>query len=261
MTTIRSQPRGNGAARGSSATATLVSGPRVTSVTAPGGCARIVSTRTSTACPAPARDRAGRGPMSPIPSVPCTYCAGVQRLQEGRRASGVHRHSAAGEVARVERVLHRLVERHVAGDDGQREHLDVRVPQRHQQRDRVVGRGVGVDEEEAGGRHRGGGRFRTIGNPDGLCAALGCTATPGTGSSIRDRAGSGPSRSDSGRRRSSSTSTAAGCHSCRRSWPLLREPRRWGTTAWGCGSPAAGGAGRRAVAGLLGCGVALVRSP
>ena len=131
MTTIRSSRAAIAGSR-PSATATLVSGPRVTSVMVPGGCARIVSTRTSTACPG-----AGARPPQVEPDVahpvrPVHVLRGVQRLQEGRRASGVHRHLAAGEVARVERVLHRLVERHVAGDDGQREHLDVRVPQRHQ---------------------------------------------------------------------------------------------------------------------------------
>jgi hypothetical protein len=75
----------------------------------------------------------------------------VDVVPEVRRAgaAGVDRDVGAGELARVERVLDALVDRHVAGDDGDRSYVDVRVPEREQQCDCVVGRRVGVDQERA----------------------------------------------------------------------------------------------------------------
>ena len=71
------------------------------------------------------------------------------RTRARHRGARVHWHSGAHEVTRVERVLDGEVERHVAGDDSDRLDLYAGMPQRHQQRDRVVGRGVRVDQKAA----------------------------------------------------------------------------------------------------------------
>jgi len=44
------------------------------------------------------------------------------------RGSGVDRDREAGELARVERVLHALLDRHVARDNGDRAQVDVGMP-------------------------------------------------------------------------------------------------------------------------------------
>ena len=62
--------------------------------------------------------------------------------------------SCADQLDGVQRVLDGLVERHVARDDTDADHVDVRVTQRDDERDRVVTGGVRVDEE--GSRHGGG---------------------------------------------------------------------------------------------------------
>ncbi len=76
-----------------------------------------------------------------------------QRELERRRLTDVDRHvEAPAQLACVERVLDAELERHVAGHDADADHVDARVGQRDDERDGVVGAGVGVDEERAGSR-------------------------------------------------------------------------------------------------------------
>ncbi len=67
-------------------------------------------------------------------------------LQRGGLAD-VHGSRRPAQLDRVQRVLHRLREGHVAGDDADADDFDVVVAERHHQRDGVVAGGVGVDEE------------------------------------------------------------------------------------------------------------------
>ena len=77
---------------------------------------------------------------------------GLEReLQRGGLAD-VHGSRRPAQLDRVQRVLHRLREGHVAGDDTDADDLDVVVAERHHQRDGVVAGGIGVDEEWP--RHR-----------------------------------------------------------------------------------------------------------
>ena len=69
-------------------------------------------------------------------------------LQRGGLAD-VHGSRRPAQLDRVQRVLHRLWQRHVAGDDADADDLDVGVAQRHHQGDGVVAGGIGVDEEWA----------------------------------------------------------------------------------------------------------------
>jgi hypothetical protein len=86
--------------------------------------------------------------MSPMPSTPCTFCAVLEWDPQRGLGPGVHRDVVtAAQLAGVERVLHRELERDVAGDDADPDHVDVGVAERDDEGDRIVGGGVGVDEE------------------------------------------------------------------------------------------------------------------
>ncbi len=97
----------------------------------------------------------GRRPAGQVePDVPHAVASvdvlgGLERqLQRGRLAD-VHGSRRPAQLDRVQRVLDRLGEGHVAGDDADADDLDVVVAERHHQRDGVVAGGIGVDEEWA----------------------------------------------------------------------------------------------------------------
>jgi hypothetical protein len=56
-----------------------------------------------------------------------------------------------------------LLHRHIPGDDGDREHADIRRPQRHDERQRIAGSGIGIDQHRA--LHRIGVPPRTAATP------------------------------------------------------------------------------------------------
>ena len=74
----------------------------------------------------------------------------VRARQRSARAFE-HGNVRTGDFGGVKRVARRLFEPDVAGDNRQRAYANVRRRERHQDRDRVVGRGVGVDEKRAHG--------------------------------------------------------------------------------------------------------------
>ena len=123
--------------------ATFVSGPSVTSVICPG--------RASSRSARRRRRRRGAAARRSDQCRPCRRCRGTTPggpLTGGGRPAGVTGTSTPPNLHRVQRVLHALLQRHVAADDGDRD-PHAGVPQRHDQRDGVVGGGVGVDEEWA----------------------------------------------------------------------------------------------------------------
>lgn len=65
----------------------------------------------------------------------------------GAGSAGVDRNGLATAFDGVERSLHPLLDLDVAGDDRDRVDVDARRAQREQEGDRVVGCGVGVDQE------------------------------------------------------------------------------------------------------------------
>ena len=74
-----------------------------------------------------------------------------ERQQERGAGADVDRDvGPVRELAGVEGVLDRHVERDVAGDHADADHGDGRIAEGHDERDRVVGGGVGVDEERSG---------------------------------------------------------------------------------------------------------------
>ena len=144
MSTIRSG-RASGASASSSAT--FVSGPVGTSVTAPSR-ARIASAMKLTACSAARRPRGGgsSGPSSPL--SPWTCAATDGGAHERPLGAGRDRHVAAtGELEHAQRVRRRLVERLVAGDGRDAEQLELGRGEREQERDRVVVAGVAVEDD------------------------------------------------------------------------------------------------------------------
>ena len=72
---------------------------------------------------------------------------GLERELQRRGLPDVDRHRRAAQLDGVQRVLHRLRQRHVAGDDADADDVDVGVAECHHQRHGVVAGGVGVDEE------------------------------------------------------------------------------------------------------------------
>ena len=73
----------------------------------------------------------------------------LMRAGERSGRAGEDRNVRPADVGGEERVAGRLFETDVAGDGRQRQHAHVRRRKRHHDRDRVVGGGVGVDEEVA----------------------------------------------------------------------------------------------------------------
>ena len=73
----------------------------------------------------------------------------LQRPDKRGPSAHVDRHGRTADVRGEERVPRRLLEAHVAGDGRQRQNAHVGGGERHDDRDRVVGGGVGVDEEIA----------------------------------------------------------------------------------------------------------------
>ena len=75
---------------------------------------------------------------------------GVEVAADQRRVGAeIDRHISAGDLASVKRVARALRQRDIAGDDGERGDAHVRRGERHQDRHRVVGGGVGVDQKRA----------------------------------------------------------------------------------------------------------------
>ena len=144
MSTIRSGRASGCRARSS---ATFVSGPVGTSVTAPLR-ARICSARKSAACcPSGSRLGGGRsGPSSPV--SPWTYAATC-----GSRTSGAAAPAATGTSSRPTKSRTRIAfavvfaQRLVAGDRRNAEHLQLGRREREQQRDRVVVPGIAVEQD------------------------------------------------------------------------------------------------------------------
>ena len=95
--------------------------------------------------------RARRWQVSGIPeTIRAVHEGGVRpRARQRRRGAGKHGHLAADDVEELERVADQVRQRHVAGDDG--ESRDIRVRMRHQDGQRIVDAGVGVDQEPAAG--------------------------------------------------------------------------------------------------------------
>ena len=74
----------------------------------------------------------------------------VEWAHQGPVATGVQRDlGASGQIEGDDGVAHRQVERHVAGDDGDGAHVDRWFANGEHERDRVVGRGIGVDHDAA----------------------------------------------------------------------------------------------------------------
>ena len=69
--------------------------------------------------------------------------------QQRHRSASMHRHARLAELREIEGVDDTLWQRHISGDDRDGAHLHIRVAQRHQYRDGVIGAGVGVDQEGA----------------------------------------------------------------------------------------------------------------
>ena len=78
----------------------------------------------------------------------------VERAHQRRGRADEDGDVDAGDLGGQQRVAGRLFDADVAGDDGQPEHAHVGRGERHQDRDGVVGSGVGVDEEIAHGTDR-----------------------------------------------------------------------------------------------------------
>ena len=77
----------------------------------------------------------------------------VMRAVERLVRAGEHGNVGIADLGGQQRVLGRLLEADIAGDRRQAENPDFRIGQRHHDRDRVVGGGVGVDEKVAHGVH------------------------------------------------------------------------------------------------------------
>ena len=73
----------------------------------------------------------------------------LQRARQRLACAHEHGRVGAADLGGQKRVAGRLLEADVAGDRRQAKHPHVRVGERHDDRDRVVGGGVGVDEEVA----------------------------------------------------------------------------------------------------------------
>ena len=133
----------------SSASAILVSGPSVTRVRPGSSCAR--RRIASTAC-----SRSGLALRRGIAAIAEAVLAMkpmrvIMRARERLVRAGEDGHVGLADLGGQKRVLGRLLEADIAGDRRQAEHADVRLGERHDDRDRVVGGGVGVDEEVAHG--------------------------------------------------------------------------------------------------------------
>ena len=72
---------------------------------------------------------------------------GLEGAHDGLGPAGVHRRLLATQLHRVERILHRLVEPDIAGDNRERLDMHIGMLQRHDDRNGVVAGGVGVDEK------------------------------------------------------------------------------------------------------------------
>jgi hypothetical protein len=62
----------------------------------------------------------------------------LKRAHDGHGRASVDGNLFPAKLGRVERILHTLVYRHVAADDGDRLDLHVRVLERHNQRNGVI---------------------------------------------------------------------------------------------------------------------------
>ena len=131
----------------------LVSGPSAQSVTDPAGSARSVSTMKSTAW-ASCSGMVGSGSVGPSsPVLPWTCSAVTSCRSSGRSQPEKTRDlGLAGQLADDARVLLRQIERHVAGDRRDAEHLDLLGRgEREEDRHGVVLSGIGVDDDLARG--------------------------------------------------------------------------------------------------------------
>ena len=132
-----------------SASATLVSGPSVTRVRPGSSCEsrRMASTACFALRLALRRWKAAiADAVFAVEPVRMVVRAG-ERLVRSNKDGNVGIADLGGQ----ERVLGRLLEADIAGDRGQPEHADARLGERHDDRDGVVGGGVGVDEKVAHG--------------------------------------------------------------------------------------------------------------
>ena len=59
-----------------------------------------------------------------------------------------HRNIRATKLCSVERISGGLLHGNIAGDRGDCQHTNMRRAKRHDQRDSVIGSGIGIDEEE-----------------------------------------------------------------------------------------------------------------
>ena len=85
------------------------------------------------------------GVAEPIAAVHVGRVA--RRMQQGRSGAGEDRRAAAHHVAQLQRVAHRVHDADVARRDRQADHLVVGRIEGHQQGERVVDAGVGIDEQ------------------------------------------------------------------------------------------------------------------
>ena len=112
-----------------------------------------MATIASTAWP-PASAHAGLGQCGTVQAGLAVHVLGGDQLAHQRpRAAGMDGQiGPSGEFAHLARILLGQRQRHVAGDHGDREHVQlVRRAERQQDGERIVMTGVAVDDDGAGG--------------------------------------------------------------------------------------------------------------
>ena len=77
--------------------------------------------------------------VKPIGGGMCS-CEGFLRAYK-------HRHLGTAELGGVQRIARGLPDIHVSSDGGDGQHLDVRRAQRHDERHRVIGSGIRIDQK------------------------------------------------------------------------------------------------------------------
>jgi hypothetical protein len=71
---------------------------------------------------------------------------------DGTARAAIDRRIGTAQPGNVQRIPRGLLDRNISGNDRDRPHAHIGSPQRHNQRDGIVGRSIGIDQEIAGHR-------------------------------------------------------------------------------------------------------------